>query len=268
MADDFNPLSLLTAPVSGLFGFLGAGKQADAAKEAAKSQSQAAMYGVDKTTAAAQYAADQQAKSTAEALAFQKQQAAQDQANFNSTSGANYGQWAAREGRLSSIGQALGLPARDIPAFVPSPTLTSSQTAPISGPTPSGQQPSGNLSDPNAWMSLVGNDQALTQFVTQGLGSAAQKPGLVDYYKKVIKGQPGANPTEQAGSAKFYMDLFAKDPNVTGQPAASAATAGRAPVPATLGQAAMYSGPSATPLTPALMAPAVGSLASYARRAY
>lgn len=262
------PPIVAAAAIAAAGGFGAAALSSHAAGSAADTQAAAAKDAADKQTAAANYAAEQQAKSTAEALAFQKQQAAQDQANFNSTSGANYGQWAAREGRLSSIGQALGLPARDIPAFVPSPTLSSSQTAPTSGPMPSGQQPSGNLSDPNAWMSLVGNDQALTQFVTQGLGSAAQKPGLVDYYKKVIKGQPGANPTEQAGSAKYYMDLFAKDPNVTGQPAASAATAGRAPVPATLGQAAMYSPPSSTPLTPALMAPAVGSLASYARRAY
>lgn len=240
---------------------------AHASGKASEAQSAAAKESADIQTKSANYAADVQSKSTADALDFQKEQAAQDQANFNSTSGANYGQWAAREGRLSSIGQALGLPARNIPAFVPSPTISSNQTAPTTGQTAPGQQPSGNLSDPNAWMSLVGNDQALTQFVAQGLGPAAQKPGLVDYYKKVIKGQPGANPTEQAGSAKYYMDLFAKDPNVTGQSAAPAA-AGKAPVPATLGQAAMYSAAPYTPITPALTAPPVGSLASYARRAY
>lgn len=262
------PPIVAAAAIAAAGGFGAAALSSHAAGSAADTQAAAAKDAADKQTAAANYAAEQQAKSTAEALAFQKQQAAQDQANFNSTSGANYGQWAAREGRLSSIGQALGLPARDIPAFVPSPTLSSSQTAPTSGPTTSGQQPSRNLSDPNAWMSLVGNTPALTSWVQQGLGPSAS-PDLVSYYVGKIKGQPGANPTEQAGSANYWMQKLQSDPNVTGKAGAPAAsTATRQPVPATLGQAAMYSGPSATPLTPALMAPAVGSLASYARRAY
>jgi len=78
----------------------------------------------------------------------------------------------------------------------------------------------GNLSDPHAWMSLVGNQDQLRQFVSQGLGAAAQrKPDLVDYYMKKIQGQPGANAQEQAGSAQYWMDKMQQDPNVTGRPA-------------------------------------------------
>jgi hypothetical protein len=78
----------------------------------------------------------------------------------------------------------------------------------------------GNLSDPSTWMSLVGNDAMLKQWVTQGLGTkGAATPGLVDYYVGKIKGQPGANATEQAGSAAYYLQKLQNDPNVTGKPA-------------------------------------------------
>lgn len=247
----------LTAAAAGATagaGIYSANKQAGAAQDAAKLQ-----------TDAANKSADLQAKANADALAFQKEQAAQDLARTNSTNQANYGQWAAKEGRLSDFGQMLGLSPRNIPAFQPIPsTLASSQTAPAAGPMPSGQAPSGNLADPKAWMALVGNDQALTDFVTQGLGTAAQKPGLVDYYKKVIKGQPGANEMEQAGSAKYYQELFAKDPNVTGKSAAPMVNS-----PAALmaqpnyGQSGSY---VPTNLTPALQAPSMNSFAAFLSR--
>lgn len=48
-SSDFNPLSLITAPVTGLFNFLGAGKQADAAKTAAQLQATATQNALDYT---------------------------------------------------------------------------------------------------------------------------------------------------------------------------------------------------------------------------
>jgi hypothetical protein len=36
---------------------------------------------------------------------------------------------------------------------------------------------------------------------------------LRQYYAGVIKGQPGADPSEQAGSAQYYVGKFAQDPN-------------------------------------------------------
>jgi hypothetical protein len=93
----FNPLSLITAPIQGAFDMAGGKAQADAAT----------------------HAADLQSKSAADALAFQKQQAAQDFANAQTTAQANYGQWAARQGRLSTLGQMVGLQPFNIPAYVP-----------------------------------------------------------------------------------------------------------------------------------------------------
>jgi hypothetical protein len=70
---------------------------------------------------AAGNAADDQLKANEDAL--QAQQANQAYANqvAETNRRANYDQWAAREGQLSSVGQMLGLPARQIPDYVPLP---------------------------------------------------------------------------------------------------------------------------------------------------
>jgi hypothetical protein len=85
---------------------------------------------------AAKYAADVQAKAAAESLAFQRQQAAYNAQVAESTRAANYGQWAAKQTQLGSVGQALGLPARAIPAYVPLPpdaSLSPGTAAPGAG---------------------------------------------------------------------------------------------------------------------------------------
>ncbi len=84
----------------------------------------------------------------------------------------------------------------------------------------------GNLSDPSAWMGLVGDDAKLTQWVqSQNPGLA---PDLVQYYVGKIKGQPGANPTEQAGSANYWGGKLKSDPTTGG---GSAAPGGFASIP-------------------------------------
>jgi hypothetical protein len=215
---------------------------------------------------AANRAADLSKQSNDAALEFQKQQAALDAARANATQQANYEQFRAHEQRLSDFGQALGLAPRNIPAYQPLPqTLPSTQTTPTSGQTPAGQTPQanlGNLSDPNAWMALVNDTPKLTQWVAGALGPAAQaKPDLVSYYVGKIKGQPGANPTEQAGSANYWMQKLQSDPNVTG--IASRAVPGAS-------SAAGYAStmPMATParpmvMTPALQMPTSNSFASF-----
>jgi hypothetical protein len=75
--------------------------------------------------ASTKYASDAQSKSAAESLAFLKQQAAYDATVAESTRAGNYGQWAAKQQQLGTVGQALGLPARAIPAYVPIPAYSS-----------------------------------------------------------------------------------------------------------------------------------------------
>lgn len=225
----------------------------------------AAIYGANKTSGAAENAANLQSDSAAKALAFQKQQAALDARNNAASQLASYGQYASRENRIGQLGQMFGLPARDVPpppAYLTAEAspgydpfsatggnpLPSTPTTPTStSTTPSANPVTANLSDPKAWMALVGNDQALSQWVQQGLGPKAD-PGLVNYYVGKIKGQPGANPTEQAGSANYWMQKLQTDPSVTGRVAPTASAA----VPST---AANMFLPQNSVLTPALQMP-------------
>ncbi len=73
----------------------------------------------------------------------------------------------------------------------------------------------GNLSDPATWMALVNNPTGLRAWVQQGLGPNAS-PQLIDYYVSKVQGQPGANPTEQAGSAQYWMQKLQSDPTLGG----------------------------------------------------
>ena len=204
---------------------------AGAGAYAANKSAGAAEHGAELTTQSANYAADTQSKSAAASLAFEQQKDREAQSQAAATQKANYDQWAARETRMNDIRASLGMPAHPIPAYVPTTTAgtpgatTPGTTAPgTTTPTAPGagtSAPLPNLSNPSAWMALVGNDTALKSWVTSGLGSGAQTPGLVDYNVGKIKGQPGANPTEQAGSANYWLQKLQSDPNVRGGAAAA-----------------------------------------------
>lgn len=84
--------------------------------------SHAAGSAADKETQAANTASAAQAKTAADALAFQKSQAAQDLITANATQKANYDQWAAKEGRLSNLSALTGGGTFKIPDYVPIPT--------------------------------------------------------------------------------------------------------------------------------------------------
>jgi hypothetical protein len=88
--------------------------------------------------AATKYASDAQSQSAANQLAFLKQQAGYDAASAEANRAGNYDQWAAKQRQLGTVGQALGLPARDIPAYVPLPAYGGGTTAPAPGTGPAG----------------------------------------------------------------------------------------------------------------------------------
>ena len=94
-----------------------AGGSAIAGIAGAKIQSGAAGRAADAQTQAANKAAEIQAQSAREALQFQREAAAQDAQRFDVTQRGNYEQNAARERRLGSIGQLVGLAPREIPAY-------------------------------------------------------------------------------------------------------------------------------------------------------
>jgi len=98
------PLAL--AGGKAISGVVGSKIQSNAAKDAANAQ-----------VTAANHSADLQAKAAADALAFQKAQAAKEQENFLNTERANYGQYSDRQSRIGQLGPMLGLPARTAPAL-------------------------------------------------------------------------------------------------------------------------------------------------------
>lgn len=111
---------------------LGAGT-ATAGIVGAKLSSGAASDAADKQTQAANHAADVQAQSARDALAFQQQQAHQDFLNAQAASRGNYDQWAARQGRLSTLGQMVGSRPFVIPNYVPMQEANGVPPAPSPG---------------------------------------------------------------------------------------------------------------------------------------
>lgn len=69
---------------------------------------------------------------------------------------------------------------------------------------PSDTSSFGNLSDPNAWMGLVGDQNKLRSWLQTAYPQLDPK-GL-DYYAQHIAEKPGANPEEQAGSAQYWLN--------------------------------------------------------------
>jgi hypothetical protein len=168
-------LSWIGPAVNAATSIYGANEQAGTAADNAALQAQSLKY-----------AADLQAKAAADALAYTKQQGAQTQSNFDTSQQGNYNQWAAGQRRLSTLGEAMGLGPREIPAYVPpkdvldtgAPTQAAAPgTLGSMATTPQGQAASGNPNDP--------------AYITQQ---------LQDVYKQlgVAPTGPGSGPTDIA----------------------------------------------------------------------
>lgn len=98
----------------------------------------------------------------------------------------------------------------------------------------------GNLSDPLTWMNLVHDPTQLKAW--EHSVSPTMNDQTLNYYAGVIQKQPGANPTEQAGSANYYANKLVHDPTVTGMPTNS--TGGISPLAAAIHGRMMQPSPS------------------------
>jgi len=143
-----------------------------------------ATKGADTAAKAANDAAAIKAKSDADALDFQKQQAEADWRNAESTRKANYDQSLARMDRLGSLYDILGMHRPSMPAYVPT------QDPNLSG-APSGAPTAGPMAAPGAAGSFVGANGST---VSGDRLSAAQKadgsPASIDAFFK-SQGAPG-----------------------------------------------------------------------------
>lgn len=121
-----NPMVAATAINSGT-NLLGGVLQSRGATKAAQIQANAELQ-----------AAKIQQEAAEKALAFEQQQAALAAAQQAIAQQANYGQYAAQQRRIGTLGELLGLGPREIPAYVPMPTGIQPNGTYTYGPTVGG----------------------------------------------------------------------------------------------------------------------------------
>jgi hypothetical protein len=231
------------AVASGAIGAHAAGSAANTAAGAQTAAMQTQLQAEREATAAQTAASDKQ-------LAYNTQQAALARQDAETNREGDYASWAAREGRLGTIGEALGLPARQIPAFRPlgaDPSAGGSSGAPVSAAT----LPKQGEVDWTAAPDKLG--QQLTGYFT----SRGVNPGEVPYWvskaaELVQRGQQLNDPA-YADKRLAAADVFGA---IGGRPAAAPA-----------GSIASMTPGYQAPLTPPVMAaqaPVPGSIRALA----
>ena len=181
-----------------------AGGTAAAGIIGSKIQSNASEHAADVQTQAAEQAAQLQSQSAANTLAFEKAQAEADYKNQEIARQANYQQWAANANRLGSLGSSMyGLPARNIPAYVPSvdpgytgagavnSSLAGGSPAAASGATGTTYQP---------LLDALNKGQTPQAVIDQFNASQGLKTGS-SYAWRSIPGAPGGGVVEVPGGA-------------------------------------------------------------------
>lgn len=172
---------------------IGAGTQLFGNLFAAHEQAAGADQAAQIAAASAKYQADLIAKANADSLAFQGKSAENAYQNNEAARQGNYGIFAARERRLGTIGDEVGLGAREIPAYVPGvdPGFgTIGDAATGTPPAPSSGAP-GNPADPNAIMAAVTDNYKKLGVAPTGPGSG---PTDIAYMAGKVKETGGLTP--------------------------------------------------------------------------
>lgn len=226
------------------------------AKESGNAEDKAAQIQATSAT----NAANLQAQAAQQALNFQKEQAENAYQNNEASRQGNYGQFAAGQTRLKSVGEALGIPGASgmqIPAYVPGvdPNIGGAPTAaPAAGGASSATgATSTNPTDPAAIMAqLTKNYQALGVAPT-GVGSG---PTDIAYYAQQIANTGGLTPQN---SAYWFgpTGRIATDISKSGAPS----TSSTASMPGSVGSYMTAYAP--VPMAPPLTMPSPGSVGSY-----
>lgn len=182
----------------------GAQISSDAALRAAQIQADSARETARLQTEAATKAAQLQKESSDAALGFTKQQALYGAQSAETDRSANYQQWAAKERRLGSIGEMVGLGQRDIPSYVPSPTPNfdtpgSGGAAAGGGPSQAaqylkglldtGKDPQAAIADTNAKFGLSPDKQNSAMYYDPSQHGGVATIGLPDSYLALKDGK-------------------------------------------------------------------------------
>jgi len=217
-----------------------------------------ATSGAKTAADAATQAAEIKAKSDAEALAFQKQQAEADWRNAEATRKANYDQSLARMNRLGSLYDILGMSRPSMPAYVPTqdPMLSGAPTAPAGGPPAA---PGATTSAPSP-SSMPMSGDPVTDAVAKNYASLGAKPtgpgsGPTDiaYMVQKINETGGLTPQNQAywfgPQGRIAKELAQASSGAA--PSSIASMTGRLPVnnpmqPTSLATPALFQAPQRT----------------------
>ncbi len=185
------------------------------------------------------------------ALAFQQQQAENAWRSGEADRQATYNQWRARENRISTAGQWLGLPGRDIPDYVPG--IDPNFTGPAAPAVAAGAAPTA-AGAPTAGAALAGMPNGID-------------PRLAAEYAKyhITPGAPGSGLSDwqywnnkiTTGDAGYFLgrldsDLAGNGPDARGS---SAAAAPRLAAPMSAGAYLAPSMQSTSLIAPALPLP-------------
>lgn len=235
---------------------IGAGSQLFGNLFAANQQSNAATTNAAAEAAAAKYAADKIAEANAASLKFQYGTAENAFQNNEASRQGNYGIFAARERRLGTIGEEVGLGPREIPAYVPGvdPGFgTMGEAATGTAPAPAAAGGAGNPRDPNAIMAALTKNYQALGVSPSGRGSG---PTDIAYMAEEMANTGGLTP----GNTGYWLGpqgRIAKELAARGGGAAApvqGAPVARAAAPAT----------AATPFMPAAVRAGPQSIGYYA----
>lgn len=197
-----------------------------AAKNAAAIQAQASDKAVTAQTTA-----------TDKALDFQKQQADLDAQRAEANRRGDYDSWAARERRVGTLGQMLGLPAREVPDYVPMPGTLQPSGSPQSSRTSANLMPTQGEVDWNAPPDQL--SQQLAAYYTKRGAAPSEVPYWVQHAQELVQRGQELNDPGYADKRLSQSEIFGG-----GGGQSKAPTAARTAMPGTLGY-----------MTPAYQAP-------------
>lgn len=227
---------------------------AHAASSAAATQAKASS---DATAQQLQYereALAAQTKATDESLAYTKGQASQNRADAETTREGDYEQWAAREGRLSTIGGMLGMPARQIPGY--------RALGPEQGAGGPGAAPAANLMPKQGEVDWTAAPAQLQQQLAGFFTARGVAPSEVPYWVQQA-------PTLVARGKELNDPLYASK-RLAAAEVFGGGVGAPAPAQPAYGSIAAMSGGAPPPLTPAYQAPRIpmpGSIRQFSQAA-
>jgi hypothetical protein len=211
------PYSWLGPVANAGLGIWGVNTQANATADAAQKQLDATKY-----------ATDAQSKAEAEKLAFLRQQAQYDATSAEVNRQANYDQWAAKQEMLGTVGQALGLPNRRIPQYVPMSAYPGADTWPTFGGSSSGSSSGGGPGNTTSEADV--RSQVAAYFQSRGV---TPNPTSVDYWAQKW-GEFGRNDPAYFNKRLAQADEFRGQPGplpTIGAPAPAVSTPPAAQTP-------------------------------------